>query len=156
KKYDGRDETLVIIIDLATSQNLPDLAAWKRLREMLKYLGTAGMSSEEELQIAHGRGKKTVFRVKVCLWRAIDVSQYLWMIDERRKSVVTGKSGAPPVERLRDGTPSTANPPTGLPRCLYNENWIEMESKKSPIFMEELNISKEAFELLTAAPAFVA
>lgn len=126
---------------------------------MLEYLGFEGMSSEEEVEILSGGKRLNVFRVKLCVWRAEDVTNYLQMIDSQGKKLDNLKQlqhkGPKPLPRHRDGTPGESGAPTKLPECLYNAEWIKKMSAGSPVFYEDLQVSKETFHLLAAAANLV-
>lgn len=157
QKYEDRDRTLQIIIKSRSSKEpAADLEAWKRLLEMLELLGTDGMSSEEECEIFQNSRASVAYKVKVCIWRAADVNEYLWMVDAAKKTIKNKKRGPEPRKRIRDGTPSESEAPKGLPLCLYDPEWIKKESDASPVFYENLAVSKKAFCLLAKAADMVA
>ncbi|KAK7048795.1 hypothetical protein R3P38DRAFT_2505225, partial [Favolaschia claudopus] len=130
RKLKDRVVFVKMVIGIKESTKAKDLESWKRLLKMLLYLGNAGMSSEEVVEEREANGYKTYFVVKVCVWRADDVTEYL----EMRHSAV-----------------STSPAPKGLPKCLYNAKWLEDESKKSPVFYEDLEVSEASFALLQKA-----
>ncbi|KAF8197677.1 hypothetical protein K438DRAFT_1967241 [Mycena galopus ATCC 62051] len=159
RKFNSRMETVVFVIKLKAGTNAPDLEAWKRILQMLMYLDHSGMSSEEETEITEGNNRSTGFRVKVCVWRAEDVGQYLTMVDAMGKKLVDAgrmkPQGPKPAVRLRDGTPSDSGAPRSLPRSLYNEAWIQKNSAISPVFYDDLKVSKDVFHLLVASADMV-
>ncbi|KAJ7083524.1 hypothetical protein C8R44DRAFT_894417 [Mycena epipterygia] len=57
---------------LKAGTRAPDLEAWKRILQMLKYLGNDGMSSEEEFEKDDRGTRLYVFKVKVYVWRAVE------------------------------------------------------------------------------------
>ncbi|KAJ6547253.1 hypothetical protein B0H19DRAFT_1266187 [Mycena capillaripes] len=160
RKFDERVRIVSLLIQLKTGQNAPDLETCKRILQMIQYLGKEGMSSEEECETVEGGVRRYVFKVKVCVWRAGDVDDYLWMVDnighKLEAKTPFGRKGPAPLPRVRDGKNSVTGAPRGLPECLYNAAWIAEESDASPVFYEDLQVSKEAFYLLAAAPDMVA
>ncbi|KAJ7789971.1 hypothetical protein B0H14DRAFT_3502253 [Mycena olivaceomarginata] len=109
RKYHSREQTIQFLIKIKSGTAAPDLESWKRLLQMLEYLGFEGMSSEEEVEILSGGKRFNVFRVKLCVWRAEDVTNYLQMIDSQGKKLDNLKQlqhkGPKPLPRHRDGTP---------------------------------------------------
>ena len=69
------------IIAIKTSQNTVDLKAWQYFRKLLEYLSVDGMSSEEDTVWDIGGQKVTVFLIKLCVWRAEEITEYLKFID---------------------------------------------------------------------------
>ncbi|KAJ7872875.1 hypothetical protein B0H14DRAFT_3438710 [Mycena olivaceomarginata] len=159
RKYHSREQTIQFLIKIKSGTAAPDLESWKRLLQMLEYLGFEGMSSEEEVEILSGGKRFNVFRVKLCVWRAEDVTNYLQMIDSQGKKLDNLKQlqhkGPKPLPRHRDGTPGASGAPTKLPECLYNAEWIKEMSARSPVFYEDLQVSKETFHLLATAANLV-
>ncbi|KAJ7467388.1 hypothetical protein B0H11DRAFT_2239381 [Mycena galericulata] len=152
RKFDARKSIIELFIQLKAGKNAPDLEAWKRLLKMLEYLGNEGMSSEEEFERTHDNGRKSyVYIVKVCVWRAAEVDQHLEMVDKAGKELNPRRKGPKALPRERDGTPSESGAPKGLPECLYDAAWIKKQSEASPVFYEDLEVSKEAFYLLSVA-----
>ncbi|KAJ6559596.1 hypothetical protein B0H19DRAFT_1069339 [Mycena capillaripes] len=157
-KFNERERIIELIICLKTGTNAPDVEAWKRILEMLLHLGNTGMSSEEEFEKLDGKTKWTGFKVKICVWRAQDVDDILWMVDGMGEKLSKGKFGPPGPKRLpreRTGAASVTGAPKGLPECLHDAGWIEKESEKSPVFYADLEVSKKAFYLLAASADMV-
>ncbi|KAJ7604972.1 hypothetical protein FB45DRAFT_1042883 [Roridomyces roridus] len=129
-----------------------DVAAWERILEMLEWLGEGGMSSEEEAEMSFSGTKVTVFKIKLCIWREPQVADYLSLIDaqtekNKKKQRNRGPKAAPRMWRPENGY-GTAYAPIGLPKSLYNSEWLKAAT---PALLRELNVSKEAFQLLVAA-----
>ncbi|KAJ7475539.1 hypothetical protein B0H11DRAFT_2235249 [Mycena galericulata] len=152
QKFDARKSIIELFIQLKAGKSAPDLEAWKRLLKMLEYLGNEGMSSSEEFERTHNNGRKSyVYIVKVCVWHAADVDQHLEMVDKAGKELNPRRKGPKALPRERDGTLSESGAPKGLPECLYDAAWIKKQSEASPVFYEDLEVSKEAFYLLSVA-----
>ena len=78
------------------------------------------------------------------IWRAEVITDYLRIIDSLR-----GPKTAP---RIRTATPGQSGAPAGLPRKMYNVQWLEEQERDRPFYVEdELRISEEVFELLVLA-----
>ncbi|KAJ6484902.1 hypothetical protein C8R45DRAFT_931336 [Mycena sanguinolenta] len=159
RKYTAREETIQMVIGLKKGTNAPDLEAWNRLLQMIRYLGYDGMSSEEEDEIVQGHLRVQVYKVLVFAWHSEDVGKYLTMVDSVRTKLRGAQklkhAGPRAGTRVRDGTLSTSAVPTNLPKCLYNAEWIQKMSATNPVFYEDLQVSKEAFELLAASADMV-
>jgi hypothetical protein len=69
-------------IILKTRSGDPDLDTWNYLKQLLELLDVDGMLSEEEGTAPVGHQTVTVFFVKVCPWRANEITQYLRIIDQ--------------------------------------------------------------------------
>ena len=113
------------------------------------------MSSEEDFDRIENNKRKYFFQVRLYEWRAPDVGKYLEMVDAMGEKVLPHTKGPYPTHRERDGTVSASGVPKGLPKCLYNAAWIERESRASPVFYEDLEVSEEAFSLLAASADLV-
>lgn len=105
------------------ASNLP---SWKWLLKLLRTLGEDGTSSDES-----DINKQTclpVCRVKQMDWRQ-NVDYGLRLIDKQRwvdRDVGSGR-GAKSMTRIReDGNGnSSRKAPKGLPRAVYNKDWVE-------------------------------
>lgn len=141
-----------MIINIKADSAAPDLETWEYFKAVLKHLGQNGMSSEEERIQQLGSAVVPIYLVKLCLWRAAPVTKYMDMIDEGALSLKTGK-GARQTPRVRSQRrASSSNAPVGMPRKMYDEEWLaEQESKRPRYVVEELRISKEVFEFLVEA-----
>jgi hypothetical protein len=140
------------VIVIKTSQSAVDLEAWQYFRELLQHLSVDGMSSEEDSVRDVGGQKVTVFLVKLCIWRAEEITQYLKFIDtEANNPLSCDKRGVKACPRIPASTPSSLVP-HGLPRNLYHSQWLaELESRCPDYVLDELRVSEEAFELLKLA-----
>ena len=95
----------------------------------------------------------TVFRVKLCLWRAKQISDYLRLIDRAADTPgIRGKAGPKTAPRMKTEQATKTSPPSGLPRTMYDQEWLREQEEKRPMYVEdELRISEAAFELLVLA-----
>ncbi|KAK6988554.1 hypothetical protein R3P38DRAFT_2573262, partial [Favolaschia claudopus] len=127
-----------------------DVATWKRLLQMIQLLGVAGMSSEEEDELIVGDLPSKLYRIKLCIWREPRVVDYLRFVDDQTFLDKQTQPGPKAAARIRDPAngPGVALAPRGLPKSLFNSEWL---AKVTPGYMKELNISKKAFELFVAA-----
>ncbi|KAJ7085091.1 hypothetical protein C8R44DRAFT_752987 [Mycena epipterygia] len=155
QKFEERERIVEFVIRLKAGTRAPDLEAWKRILQMLKYLGNDGMSSEEEFEKDDRGTRLYVFKVKVYVWRAVEVGKYLRLVDTMGDKLAVRKKGPRPLPRERDGTRSVSAAPKGLPECFYDAGWIKRESEASPVFYEDLEVSEEAFYLLAASADMV-
>jgi hypothetical protein len=143
------------VIVIKTSQSAVDLEAWQYFRELLEYLSVDGMSSEEDAVRDVGGQKVTVFLVKLCVWRAEEIKEYLKFIDtEANNAIFHDKRGGKACPRISVPTPSSLVP-HGLPRNIYHSQWLaDLEIRCPDYVLDELHVSEEAFELLRlAAPS---
>ena len=119
---------------------------------MLDMLSIEGMSDEEPGTETFGNRIIPVFRVKLCLWRAEAVSDYLRVIDSAGEDIRGRTRGAKTTPRIKTDMPGTSGAPTGLPRKMYDKEWLEQQERDCPFYVEEeLRVSEEAFELLVLA-----
>jgi hypothetical protein len=137
------------VIALKTGTNAPDLGAWEYFSRMLELLDVDGMSSEEE-DVRHYEGQTvTVFVVKLCFWRADEITQYIKFIDKEAPNVQGRRN------RLIPRIPSNvigSTLPKGLPRLMYNQEWLaQMEANHGDYATTELRVSRELFDLLVLA-----
>jgi hypothetical protein len=143
------------VIVIKTSENAVDLEAWQYFRELLEHLSVDGMSSEEDTVRDVGGQKVTVFLVKLCIWRAEEITEYLKFIDtEAKNPIFRDNRGGRACPRIPVSTPSSLVP-HGLPRNIYHRQWLaDLESRCPDYVLDELRVSEEAFELLKlAAPS---
>ncbi|KAJ7757420.1 hypothetical protein B0H14DRAFT_2976584 [Mycena olivaceomarginata] len=99
---------------------------------IVEHLGEQGMSSEEEDEIEVDDGKVLVYRVKLCIWREPRIVEYFRFVDAQ-------------TALIRSGAHGSSKAPCGLPKSLYNSEWLK---KATPSYLKELKVSKEAFELM--------
>ena len=121
-----------------------DLHIWQWLENLIEYLGSNGMSSEDT-DISIDRK----YRVKILLWRR-NMDQYLKLIDKQRYGPDSGfaPAGSKPIQRVRNlpTPPSTRAAPTGLPETLYDQRWLA--STDTNYREITLSVSRENFQWL--------
>ncbi|KAF8172366.1 hypothetical protein K438DRAFT_1981536 [Mycena galopus ATCC 62051] len=145
RKYDRR--TQAILYHVRDRPDLDALQTWKYFETLLGYLGKDGMSSEEhENEVVDGRSQ-SVYRVKLCVWRAPEISRYMDYIDLSGDQLRT--VGPPRAVRRRGKDEGTSDAPPGLPEKIYDAKWLKEQRDDRPYYVaNELLVSKEAFELL--------
>ncbi|KAJ7831955.1 hypothetical protein B0H14DRAFT_2592379 [Mycena olivaceomarginata] len=149
RKFEDRVQTIIATIEIKTGEgNTGDVATWRRLLEMVQHLGQQGMSSEEEDEVQVDDAKVLIYKVKVCIWREPRVVEYLRFVDAQTGLFKKHQRGPTPTSRIRSGAPGTSEAPCGLPKSLYNGEWLK---KASPAYLKELKVSKEVFGLFVAA-----
>ncbi|KAJ7642980.1 hypothetical protein DFH06DRAFT_1136958 [Mycena polygramma] len=149
RKLEVRVETIKATIEIKTSEGKArDVAAWERLLGVAEHLTEQGMSSEEEDEIEVEGSKVLVYRVKLCVWREPRVADYLRLVDAQTAVFRKHQAGPEPAPRLKSHVRGSSKAPCGLPKSLYNAEWLK---KVTPAYLKELNVSKEAFELFVAA-----
>lgn len=111
------------------------------------------MSSEEEGIRKVGDQTVPVFLVKLCIWRAEEISTYLRYIDNAAENpALRNTRGGRTLPRFRVEEESMTGVLTGLPRKMYNPTWLADQEKEKPYYVEEiLQVSEEAFDLLVLA-----
>lgn len=111
------------------------------------------MSSEEEGVEKMGNVNVSVFRVKLCVWRTAEIGEYFKLIDKEGDSTaIRGTKGNRMLPRLHSEELGVSPAPVGLPRKMYSPAWLgRQESSRPGWVIEELQVSREAFELLTFA-----
>lgn len=146
-----RSGTIENVIAIKFGQGDPDLKTWEHFRDMLGRLGPEGMSSEEEGVEKMGNVNVSVFRVRLCVWRTPEISKYFRYIDkEGENPAIRGTKGSRSLPRIPIDDTGVSPAPTGLPRKMYDPTWLERKEISRPGWVvDELQISKEAFELLT-------
>jgi hypothetical protein len=109
------------------------------------------MSSEEGIMETIGHRTQPVYRVKLCVWRAPEIGDYLQMIDKAGEPL-RGTKGAKQAPRIRSTIQGRSGAVPKLPRKMYNTEWLEEQERIRPFYVEdELQVSEEAFELLVLA-----
>ncbi|KAJ7473911.1 hypothetical protein B0H11DRAFT_1918717 [Mycena galericulata] len=150
RKYEDRVGTITATIEIKSGErNAGDIKTWERLLEMIEHLGEQGMSSEEEDEIEMDDIKVRIFRVKLCVWREPRVVEYVRFVDAQTALFKKKQRGPIPASRIRSDTPGSSKAPCGLPKSLYNGEWLK---KSTPAYLKELKVSKEEFGLFVAAP----
>jgi hypothetical protein len=136
------------VIDIKDYEHASDTPIWKWLRQVIKALGEEGTSSDEsevDEQMGH-----TIYHVHKMPWRR-NIDFELSMIDKLRfqdKDLFPNK-GSKPLPRSRSNRnkdSSQKRPPVGLPKPLYNSEWIAKQSRRD---LRALAISKSPFEWMT-------
>jgi hypothetical protein len=143
------------IIAIKGSYGSVDLQTWQYFRVILEKLSIGGMSSEEATVDKVGGITLTVFEVKLCEWRAPEIDGMLSIIDKAGETVMSsrGSKAAPRVKSKKSGA---SGPRIGLPRKMYNQQWLEKMERERPLYVQdELRVSEEAFDLLMLATANV-
>ncbi|RDB28217.1 hypothetical protein Hypma_001578 [Hypsizygus marmoreus] len=113
-----------------SEEYLIDLAVWEYFQAMLKKLSCDGMSSEEERTKKVGNINIPIFWVKLCVWRALEISDYLKYIDSTAENeAIHGTKGARMSPRYISDQHGTSPPPKSLPHKMYNLTWLENEEK---------------------------
>jgi hypothetical protein len=141
------------VIQIKASKESIDLPTWEYFRELLNKLSIGGMSSEEGGTEKLGDRTLSVYRVKLCLWRAGEINDYLRIIDNAGELPGIGATrGAKSTPRVKTQTLGQSDAPAGLPRKLYNPEWLKKEETERPFYVEDdLRVSEEAFDLLVLA-----
>src|ERR1700690_443160 len=141
------------VCQIKTSQNSVDVATWVYFHEMLEKLSVGGMSDEELATETISNRTMSVYHVKLCLCRAEAITDYLRIIDSAGDVPgISGLRGPKTAPRIRTATPGQSEAPAGLPRKMYNVQWLEEQERDRLFYVEdELRISEEVFELLVLA-----
>jgi hypothetical protein len=146
-------DTVKRVIEIKMSQGAEDVETWKYFQELLEYLSTSGMSSEEEGSRKIDNRTVPVFLVRLCMWRADEVSNYLsWIDDATNSPAICGTRSSRALPRIRMEVGGKLSMPVGLPKKLYNQEWLALQEKERPYYVkEELRVSEAAFDLLALA-----
>ncbi len=137
------------VIELKICNGDADLPTWNYFKTLLERLDVNGMSSEEDSIQKLGRITTHVYLVKVCEWRAVEVADYLKIIDDMGdEPSFQSNAGSKRFTRIRSGEVGDGVAVQGLPECWYNPQWLETLKVRE---IDELQISEEAFHLLTVA-----
>jgi hypothetical protein len=115
------------------------------------------MSSEEASTETMGARVVPVFRVKLCVWRAKEISDYFRVIDRTGESTwIRGRTGAKSSPRVKSTMHGRSPAPGDLPRKMYDPEWLSKQERERPLYVkDDLRISEEAFHLLVLATANV-
>jgi hypothetical protein len=129
------------------NEDRKDLPAWQWLQRMIVHLDKDGMSSDESEDEEKGpKSFRVEFKVKNMPWRR-DITKELAIVDAERmtdRDVYHPQGSKPaPRVRLRDAPITSRHAPCGLPRSLYDDNWLEAQL---PATQRELRIAKRDFE----------
>ncbi|KAK0224272.1 hypothetical protein IW262DRAFT_1459336 [Armillaria fumosa] len=146
RKHKTRTTIVKKIIYLKIKQRVNDLPVWKFMQRLVEYLGPGGMSSEETEVRQIGGRVETIYLIKVCLWRHEDITQHMMEIDDYGRSVIKRWDKHLPQERENGPRfDEEVRMPAGLPRSLYDPDWLESLEEDD---REEMAVSEEVFELL--------
>lgn len=140
QKFHNREYAIQYKMRMIRDDPRGDLKIWKWLLELVRTLGTDGMSSED----TDHEGGYTVYRVKHLGWRR-KMEDYLDLIDAERQ-VPDGKysrAGSDSRRRIRDdhNDNSDRKPAKCLPINLYNQDWIADQDED--YLNLELQVAKE-------------
>ncbi len=104
------------------------------------------MSPEESGVHTVDNKLRRVFIVRLCVWRSVDVTEYLKIIDNEDTNIQSSSQGPDARPRIHIAEAVSCLAPRGLPRALYSKEWLEKLSKHR---IDELRISREAFDILS-------
>jgi hypothetical protein len=102
-------------------QGDPDALTWKWLSDVIKQLGSDGMSSEES-----GDEEMTaVYRLRTMPWRR-NITNELKLIDRQKDPQASCRKGPKPAKRIRlpNALPSARKPVEELPAAFYDSKWL--------------------------------
>ncbi|KAJ7691083.1 hypothetical protein B0H14DRAFT_2652165 [Mycena olivaceomarginata] len=151
RKFTRRKSCVQLTLKLKDDQEV-DVGTWQYLQDLLERLGKDGMSSEEEGVHDLGTTVVSVYYVKLCVWRAKPITDYMLLIDRSAAEVKTSKGGSsgPRIRANTNPIGTTAAPP-GLPRKMYDEQWLAEREKNAPYWVSTtLRVSEEAFQFLVS------
>ena len=120
---------------------------------MLKLLDVDGISEEEESTRNLGGTTITIFLVKLCPWRANEITQYLKLIDNEMMGnpALQASHGSRTAPRLPSNQ-AGATFKTGFPIEMYNPEWLHDRIQGWPEFEDNvLQVSGETFEFFVLA-----
>ena len=120
-----------------------DCHIWQWLEQLLQWLGTEGMSSEDT-----DIGIDQKHHVKMVIW-CRNMDKYLKMINNQRvQEAGFSQAGSRPIKRLRylPTLPSDNAAPIGLPETLYSQQWLT--SVDTNYHEVTLAVSKDKFKWL--------
>ncbi|KAJ7665122.1 hypothetical protein DFH06DRAFT_1127483 [Mycena polygramma] len=136
---------------LLCAGNPEALKCWRWAKKLVVHLGIHGMSSEEgkdhKFQVGRKLVRQTVHFVRVCAWRPAEVADVMDLIDKAGEQITTRK-GHPARPRIRTTQISNTPAPVGLPRALYDAQWMEEGLEMDSDFEEDLEVSEEGFRMM--------
>ncbi|KAJ7212405.1 hypothetical protein B0H12DRAFT_1242413 [Mycena haematopus] len=153
RKYDVRILTITLTVQIKLAEGAGDARTWQRLLEIMEKLKIIGMSSEEEGKVEYNSQMITIYKVKICAWRAPEIADYLRLVDKQTEEFAKQTNGRPKALRATSDIVGTSAAPKGLPKCMYNAAWL---TKLGWVELEDLTVSEEAFALLVAATSRMA
>ncbi|KAJ7840028.1 hypothetical protein B0H13DRAFT_2366449 [Mycena leptocephala] len=148
RKYVVRVLTISLTIEIKIAEGAVDVGTWQRLLEIVDKLKAVGMSSEEEDDTEYEGQPMTLYRVKICVWRARAIADYLRLVDKQTDAFEKQHCGIYKALRAPTDDIGKSAAPKGLPECMYNGEWL---NTLGPLQYEDLEVSEEAFALLVAA-----
>ncbi|KAJ7702634.1 hypothetical protein B0H17DRAFT_1127586 [Mycena rosella] len=152
RKYKTREATIALTIELKESDGTSkNIDTWKRFMQVLKYLGSSGMSSEEEGEVEVNSQRIQIYKIKLCIWRAAEVVDFWRFVDAQTDKIMKRRTagGVKSAPRFRTTDHGTSDTPKGLPESLYSSDWLG--KLKGTRYYPELNVSAESFGLFIAA-----
>jgi len=139
------------VITLKTDAQANDLGVWEYFANLLDKLTADGMSSEEESTAELGGKTVPIFRVKLCPWRAPEITNYLTLIDKAALHPAVRDKGNRPFPRIPSDQESSRIM-ARLPCKMYNQQWLADLKRDRALYVEKsVCVSEEAFELLEVA-----
>jgi hypothetical protein len=109
------------------------------------------MSSEDiqshKVVINGKRVRQTTHVIQICPWWPMTVANTLQLVDSVADRIAL-KKGTFVRPRLRTNAMSNTPAPISLPETLYDKQWMADGLIFDPEFMEDLQVSEEAFELM--------
>ncbi|KAJ7190012.1 hypothetical protein B0H12DRAFT_1246479 [Mycena haematopus] len=153
RKYDVRILTITLTVQIKLADGAGDVRTWQRLLEIMEKLKIIGMSSEEESRVEYNSQMITVYKVKICAWRAPEIADYLRLVDKQTEAFAKQTNGRPKAPRVPSDSVGTSAAPKGLPKCMYDAAWL---TRLGWVELEDLTVSEEAFALLVAATSRMA
>ncbi|KAJ4496404.1 hypothetical protein C8J55DRAFT_413542, partial [Lentinula edodes] len=126
------------------------VAFWSHTLDVTDILQDGGQSDEEDatvdVEIEGVMMKQDVKKVSRLYWRNPDVED-LYIVADRAPGVEAGifhRAGAPRIPRIRTDKVSHREPPRGLPRCFFREEYL---SALMPYELEELELANYNIEM---------
>ena len=150
QRFDDRKDTVQQMIQIAKTDSRFNEEVYRYLLDVVETLGFDGQSSDEEDQKLIDGGFHTVFVAKDYVWRSKDVTSYLKMIDKLRIDFIKPPGGPPRTPRIRNYRTKSDIPVVGLPRAMYNEEWLKKQEEERPAWVATyLKVSDRRFELMS-------
>ena len=140
-------------IALKEAEGANDIATWKRMLDLLELLQADGMSEEEEMPMTVKGQKIKMFKIKLCVWREPTIANYLRLVDKQTQNFQDLHNGTKSAPRDRSKDKGKRPAPMGLPKCLYDSEWL---ASRSPKQLKDLEVSEKVFALFKAATEHMA
>ncbi|KAJ7016077.1 hypothetical protein C8F04DRAFT_1282789 [Mycena alexandri] len=151
-KFAKREKVADLMMKVYTAKfDARAVEAWKWRKELMRVLGAAGMSSEEDniadvMTSRREMASMMVHAIKVCPWRAPKVNEHMEAIDEAAPSVMKAASNGRMRTRTKEASESL--PPLGLPRSVYNAAWLSAQKALMSNIEEEYETSETEFKIM--------